>query len=189
MGAAPKTIEHSVCPKGCTQRRCCLQSGTTGDPGDPRSEIWTVWQRREDVEAVLRRDLGDIGNWRVSITNTNVRKQKVVMIEIGKKAAFRLLSQSMKKIGWVYCQIRSRAQVPQCFRSHGYGIWLVDCWTHWCCPCCCWWGGGSWLLQLQAVEWGMEHNDSRGKYILDVAAHTGLAVLNVGNMMTFPVFR
>lgn len=40
-------------------------------------------------------------------------------------------------------------------------------------------------FNAQAVEWGMPVTDTRGRYILEMAARTGLTVLNVGNISTF----
>lgn len=40
-------------------------------------------------------------------------------------------------------------------------------------------------FNARAVEWGMPHPDSRGKYILEMAARTGLVILNDGNTTTF----
>ncbi|CAD7087787.1 unnamed protein product [Hermetia illucens] len=41
------------------------------------------------------------------------------------------------------------------------------------------------LLGKRALEWGMPHTDSRGKRILEMAARTGLVVLNTGSTLTF----
>lgn len=40
-------------------------------------------------------------------------------------------------------------------------------------------------FNARAVEWGMDHPDSRGKSILEAAARTGLLVLNEGHTSTF----
>lgn len=40
-------------------------------------------------------------------------------------------------------------------------------------------------LNARAVEWGMPKPDSRGKRILEMAARTGLMVMNKGNRPTF----
>lgn len=40
-------------------------------------------------------------------------------------------------------------------------------------------------INAKALEWGMPHPDSRGKYVLEMAARTGLIVLNTGSATTF----
>ena len=40
-------------------------------------------------------------------------------------------------------------------------------------------------FNARALEWGMPHTDSRGKRILEMAARTGLVVLNTGSTPTF----
>lgn len=40
-------------------------------------------------------------------------------------------------------------------------------------------------FNARAVEWGMPHQNSRGKYIMEMVARTGLNVLNVGFTTTF----
>ena len=40
-------------------------------------------------------------------------------------------------------------------------------------------------FNARALEWGMPHTDSRGKRILEMAARTGLVILNTGSTPTF----
>lgn len=40
-------------------------------------------------------------------------------------------------------------------------------------------------FNARGVEWGMPESNARGRYLLEMAARTGLAILNVGNTPTF----
>lgn len=40
-------------------------------------------------------------------------------------------------------------------------------------------------FNARAVEWGMPRTNTRGRYVLEMAARTGLHILNVGNVSTF----
>lgn len=76
---------------------------------------------KEEVEEALKRDIPDLGEVKVGLTSENPRKQRMAIVDLGEKAAVKLLKQARIKIGWVYCRVRERVKVTRCYKCLGYG--------------------------------------------------------------------
>lgn len=66
------------------------------------------------------RDISDLGEIKRGFTPENPRRQQIAIVDLGKKAAGKLLKQESIKIDWVYCRVRQRAMVLRCYRYVEY---------------------------------------------------------------------
>lgn len=64
---------------------------------------------------------------KIWLTKPNRSEQRTAVVQLGEKAANKLLSLQHLRVGWVSCRIRRRVEVPRCFRCLGYGHSSRNC--------------------------------------------------------------
>lgn len=80
----------------------------------------------EDVISSIEKVIGENAGIKCKMKPGFARTQ-IATIQLRRKFADKLTSQGRIRIGWTYCQIKSRLKVLKCFRCLGYGHIARDC--------------------------------------------------------------
>ena len=81
---------------------------------------------QEEVVNSIEKAIGENAGIKCKMKPGFARTQ-IATIELRKKFADKLTSQGRIRIGWTYCQIKSRIKVLKCFKCLGYGHIARDC--------------------------------------------------------------
>ena len=86
---------------------------------------------KEEVNDALRKETGNISEFKVHVFEPNAREQSIAVIETDQNTATSLLKKGSIKIGYISgCKIRLRAAVfiiSRCYRCQGYGYKKTTC--------------------------------------------------------------
>ena len=80
----------------------------------------------EDVISSIEKVIGENAGIKCKMKPGFARTQ-IATIQLRRKFADKLTSQGRIRIGWTYCQIKSRLKVLKCFKCLGYGHIARDC--------------------------------------------------------------
>ncbi|XP_033222480.1 uncharacterized protein LOC117176348 [Belonocnema kinseyi] len=95
----------------------------------------------DEVKDALKAFLGEDWNdeTKINMTKTDFRGSLKAFAVLNETAANKLDKAGHVRIGWVNCRVRIKAQVPRCYRCHGYGHIAVICREadrgNLCCKC------------------------------------------------------
>lgn len=76
---------------------------------------------KEEVEDAIRRDLPNVGDFRVGLTKENTRGQKIAFVELGRHDAAKLLESGKIRVGWINARCKKREAIRRCFKCFGFG--------------------------------------------------------------------
>jgi hypothetical protein len=83
---------------------------------------------QDEVSDALKRELGQgTGDFKVFLTKPNPRDQRLAVVDLDASSGRKLLQRGKIKVGWVVCRVRTRVEIPRCFRCLEYGHTRREC--------------------------------------------------------------